>query len=35
MSNTTKSTLWKNILQILITVLTAVGTTFGLTSCMS
>ena len=30
-----KKTLWKNILQILITVLTAVGTTFGLTSCIS
>ena len=34
MSNTSKNTLWKNILQILITVLTAVGTTFGLTSCI-
>ena len=25
---------WKTILQLLITILTAVGTTFGVTSCM-
>ena len=29
-----KKELWKQILQILITVLTAIGTTFGITSCM-
>lgn len=29
-----KKELWKQILQILITVLTAIGTTFGVTSCM-
>ncbi len=29
-----KKETWKTILQLLITVLTAVGTTLGLTSCM-
>nr|WP_297651829.1 smalltalk protein [uncultured Prevotella sp.] len=29
-----KKETWKTILQLIITVLTAVGTTLGLTSCM-
>lgn len=29
-----KNTVWKKILQIAITVLTAIATTFGVTSCM-
>ena len=30
-----KKEVWKTILQVLIVVLTAVGTTLGVTSCMS
>lgn len=29
-----KNTIWKKILQIAITILTAIATTFGITSCM-
>lgn len=29
-----KNTIWSKILQILITILTAIATTFGVTSCM-
>ena len=29
-----KKEVWKNIIQFLITVLTALGTAFGVTSCM-
>ncbi|MBQ8274288.1 MAG: smalltalk protein [Bacteroidaceae bacterium] len=29
-----KNTIWKKILQIAITILTAIATTFGVTSCM-
>ena len=33
-SMTINKNVWKNIIQFLITVLTALGTTFGVTSCM-
>nr|WP_167639585.1 smalltalk protein [Segatella hominis] len=29
-----KKEVWKNIIQFLVTVLTALGTAFGVTSCM-
>ena len=29
-----KKTIWKVILQTLVTILTAIGTTLGITSCM-
>ncbi|WP_408005981.1 smalltalk protein [Segatella hominis] len=31
---TIKKEVWKNIIQFLVTVLTALGTAFGVTSCM-
>lgn len=31
---TIKKEVWKNIIQFLITVLTALGTAFGVTSCL-
>ncbi len=34
MSETTKKETWKMIINLVITILTAVATTFGLTSCM-
>ena len=32
--NTENKQIWSKILQVLITVLTAIATTFGVTSCM-
>ena len=33
-NNDNNKTMWSKILQIVITVLTAIATTFGVTSCM-
>ena len=34
MENTNSKNIWSKVLQILITVLTAIATTFGVQSCM-